>query len=1118
MLPSTASTFCNEVTDLSENSNSVSVDEELRQRLYKSVYEEFVGPIDPNSEETLDEFSSPSLRYHAGVLHPRGTQIDSTNTRNDATSEDEEPSAAAQVGENGSALSDGADVPSSVPIPKEASGEDFEEPVSLSNARAQSAMSMTLGIRKGDRIAVSIRCAKYSRQKIDDRSCYKRTPIQFELPPECLELPTGEGDDLKRGYTLEGEALELWIVFRHRLSEGHVMTIALCNTNSASPGQRDEYAACYYQVGFKVSSDLGLIPPVWNQIGESSSEEEDSKNLIYRSLRNYAIGHGCATSWDQGAPVKWAMTQVMPTSDTRPMKAVHPLMENVALSIENFGKVDFWDATLEAMQGLCNKYALWIERTQEKARTLSKQYESAAERNLAQCRLCLTRLKDGIALLDGDEVAKQAFIMANEAMYDQFLHYGVVSGERKSLDEPVGYTRCWRPFQLAFILVNIRSIIDETCADRGVVDLIWFPTGGGKTEAYLGLTAFTLIWERLSRKTSEGVTVFMRYTLRLLTSQQFDRASSLICALESMRRRLPDLLGQREFRIGLWVGGDASPNTREDAEKSRRKYVDKSEGSNPFPVRKCPWCGRSLEENRRASYSRDRRTRKVIYVCPNDGCEFSKGDGLPLDVVDEEVYSKPPSLLVGTIDKFAMLPYRREAFPLFGIVDGERRLPPKLIIQDELHLISGPLGSMAGHYETLISSLCEREVNGEVILPKIVASTATVSRAKEQCNQLYACGEGKVFQFPPSGIDYDDSFFSIEDKEARGRRYVGVFIPTLNAASTNIRLYADLLWEPATWKDVTDEQRDPYWTTVGYYGTTRELGQAVTWMGGDIPERLWEHRRRAERAGDDTVRYINVAKELTGRKDADEVRKGLDSLSVSYPSRNAVDLCFATNMISVGLDVGRLGMMVVEGQPKTTAEYIQATSRVGRGKAKGIVFVVYSTTKPRDRSHYENFAMYHQSFYQNVEPSSVTAFCRQVRDRALFGTLMGIYRSVDDDDSEAFRYPEEAAYEFAANAIRKRVEKVDPHELQGTEEDLDEIREYWKDGPSDYERWFELKPENFDSPTPLMHPTGAESSDEWSGGTFEVPTSMRSVDAQCKVRIVGTYSGYNNTERDSKHA
>lgn len=217
-------------------------------------------------------------------------------------------------------------------------------------------------------------------------------------------------------------------------------------------------------------------------------------------------------------------------------------------------------------------------------------------------------------------------------------------------------------------------------------------------------------------------------------------------------------------------------------------------------------------------------------------------------------------------------------------------------------------------------------------------------------------------------------------------------------------------------------------------------------------------------------------------------------------------------MISVGLDVPRLGLMVVEGQPKTTAEYIQATSRVGRGRAKGVVFVVYSTTKPRDRSHYENFAMYHQSFYQDVEPSSVTSFCRQVRDRALVGTLVGIYRSVADDDSEAFRCPEEEPFDFAAQSIIGRVKNVDPHELQGTEDDLEEIREDWK--ASDFDRWAELKPENLDSPTPFMHPIGAQSSDVWSGGTFEVPTSMRSVDAQCKVRILGKYGSYADSESE----
>lgn len=1085
------------------------IDEDLRNRLFRSVYEEFVGPIDPDSEEMLSERDSPAVRYHAGVLHPRNTCIDAEQGE-DASGESD----AILDGHNEEPACDGGllDVADASDVSEASPDEDYEEPVALSNARAQSAISMTVAVQPEDVLSADIRCAKYVRVKVDDKSHFKRVPVHFVFNPGDLKIPSGRHGDVKRVYKLGEEQLELWLVYRRAISGGVVLTVAVCNTDNAADNQSDDCLKCYYQTCLKISSSCGLIPPVWNQTNDFVSAEDATKRLIYRNIRNYAIGHGCATRWDDNRPVFWAETQIIPTAETRSMKPIHPSMENVTLSIEDFGNPAHWENTLGSMRLLCKKYGQWIIEVTAESEGLSECYQTAAQDNLSQCEACLNRIKEGISVLETDPIARKAFIMANEAMYEQFLHYSAVSGERGSLEEPLGYVRSWRPFQLAFILMNIRAMVDETCEDREVVDLIWFPTGGGKTEAYLGLSAFVLIWERLSHNESEGVTVFMRYTLRLLTSQQFDRASSLICSLEAMRRREPELLGSREFRIGLWVGKEASPNNRHDAKEKRLIYVDKEEGPNPFPVRKCPWCGSSFEDDRRASYVRQRRTEKLLFVCPNPECEYSKGDGLPLDVVDEEIYQNPPSLLVGTIDKFAILPYRHKAFALFGIDNGRRGRPPKLIIQDELHLISGPLGSMAGHYETLVSALCERTDASSKILPKIVASTATVSRAREQCNQLYACGEDKVFQFPPSGIDYDDSFFSYEDKEARGRRYVGLLVPTgegtsaTSAASTNIRLYADLLWEPATWRGVSDEQKDPYWTIIGYYGTTRELGQAVTWMGGDIPERLREHKRRAELVGDKSVRYVNVAKELTGRKDADEVRKGLDSLAISYPSTKAVDLCFATNMISVGLDVGRLGLMVVAGQPKTTAEYIQASSRVGRGKAKGIVFVVYSATKPRDRSHYENYAMYHSGFYQNVEPSSVTSFCRQVRDRALFGTLVGIYRSMDEEDSPTFRSPEERAFSLAAETILSRIEKVDPQELAGAEQDIETIRSIWQE--SDYERWSELKPDNFNPLTPLMHPLGNKMSDMWSGGTFDVPTSMRSVDAQCKLRIIGSYDDY----------
>jgi hypothetical protein len=503
--------------------------------------------------------------------------------------------------------------------------EDYEEPVALSNARAQSAISMTVAVRPGDVLSADIRCAKYVRIKVDDKSHFKRVPVHFVFKSGDLAIPSGRHDDVKRVYRLGKEHLELWLVYRRAISGGVVLTVAVCNTDNATGNRSDDDLKCYYQTYLRISSSSGLIPPVWNQANDVASAEDATKRLIYRNIRNYAIGHGCATRWDDNRPVLWAETQIIPTAETRSMKPIHPSMENVTLSIEDFGNPDHWENTLGSMRLLCKKYGQWIFEITAESEGLSECYQTAAQDNLSQCEACLNRIKEGISVLETDPIARKAFIMANEAMYEQFLHYSVVSGERGGLDEPLGYTRSWRPFQLAFILMNIRSMVDETCEDRKVVDLIWFPTGGGKTEAYLGLSAFVLIWERLSHNESKGVTVFMRYTLRLLTSQQFDRASSLICSLEAMRRRESELLGSREFRIGLWVGKDASPNNRHDAKEKRLTYVDKEEGLNPFPVRKCPWCGSSFEDDRRASYVRQRGTEKLLFVCPNPECEYSKG-------------------------------------------------------------------------------------------------------------------------------------------------------------------------------------------------------------------------------------------------------------------------------------------------------------------------------------------------------------------------------------------------------------------------------------------------------------------------------------------------------------
>ncbi len=1068
---------------------SGSIDDMLRDRIYKRVFEEFVGPMDAASKEVIT--IPPTLRYSAGVLHPRGLDLSSEACEGDDSAITEE----CDYGETSSGKEQHLDI-------VETGVDDIEgasdEPIALSNAMRQSALSMTVAVRDGDRLSYVASCARYESVAGDSGNRYRRVPLTFDVGFDELPLPREPGGSSR--HWLVDSSLYLQVVFRRRIPEGLVVTVALCNNLE---NKRDSCENCFFQASVKVVSELGLVPPVWSDSTRSGvTEEEASHLLIYRDVRNYAVGHGCATRWEEGEKVTWAQTEVMPVAETRSMKPMHPSMEGLALPLKTFGDPDQWCQTLLAMREMCHRYKNWIAGVERDAGLLPDEHRDAAANNLSKCRACLARMEDGIDLLEHDEHVRDAFVMTNEAMYEQYLHYSVVSGERASLDAPVDSPRCWRPFQLAFIIMNLRSIVDEGCSERGVVDLIWFPTGGGKTEAYLGLTAFTLIYERLSGTTASGVSVFMRYTLRLLTSQQFDRASSLICALESMRRRRREVLGERTFRIGLWVGGEASPNTRENASDALNKYLNSKECKNPFPVRRCPWCGADMEEweVRDSAYIEHGKKKRIVFACPNSECEFSDAEGLPLDVVDEDIYERPPSLLVGTVDKFAMLPYRPEALVLFGIQGGSMLGAPKLIIQDELHLISGPLGSMCGHYETLVSTLCEREGPHGVVKPKIVASTATVSRAKEQCNQLYACGKDNVFQFPPAGIDHGDSFFAVEDTGARGRRYVGVFVPTVKDSSASIQLYSDLLWEPASWKDVDDEWRDRYWTTIGYFGTTRELGQAVTWMGGSIPERLRELRNRSN---DGTIRWLNEGLELTGRKSADEVRSGLGRLSVSYPQRGAVDLCFATNMISVGLDVGRLGLMVVTGQPKSTAEYIQATSRVGRGDAKGIVFVVYSPTRPRDRSHYENFAMFHKSFYQNVEPSSVTSFCRQVRNRALFGTLEGIYRSALDGSMERPPAdPDGPAFDRAVNAVIERVAKVDPEEREGTREDIQAILDRWRH--ANYGRWMELGSGSKKLECPLMRSPEVEVKDEWED-SFVVPTSMRSVDSQCVMMMIKSY-------------
>ena len=457
-----------------------------------------------------------------------------------------------------------------------------------------------------------------------------------------------------------------------------------------------------------------------------------------------------------------------------------------------------------------------------------------------------------------------------------------------------------------------------------------------------------------------------------------------------------------------------------------------------------------------------------------------------------------------------MLPYRPEAQTLFGLDNGKRETAPDLIIQDELHLISGPLGSMVGHYETMIHELCSYNYGSGTISPKVIASTATISRAAEQCHALYGCGKNNVKQFPPSGIDAGDSFFAIEDKKAEGRRYVGILAAgSTSNATTMIRLYASLLYAAKAIKVTDESERDGYWTNIGYFNSIRELGQTETWIRADIDEYLHViYKRRYEdklEGYKENRRYIYVDEELTSRIRSDKIPASLQKLGLKYPSadneKRAVDICLATNMISVGVDVPRLGLMTVAGQPKTTSEYIQATSRVGRDKsAPGLVFTVYNPGRPRDKSHYENFIPYHSRIYCNVEPTSVTPFSGPLRDRALHALVIGIMRLEGDQGvySDPPTPPNQNTVNRIKRIISERVSAIDPDELENTMKEIDYILDKWSlEEPQKYQDF------TAGDELPLMFPAGSLRNETWGETrSFPTPTSMRNVDASCEARIL----------------
>ncbi len=866
--------------------------------------------------------------------------------------------------------------------------------------------------------------------------------------------------------------------------------VSLFLVNDQEPPASDKDSAWLFQAQMAVEAEDGA--PVFcgrnDVLGAEGFADEVGElallDLQYRRRVEFAVGHGTATHATLSAPDPTravriettpvpryvvALTEAPGADDPSLDPVVAELLASVVLDMETLAGLE-GDELVAALAPLADAYDRWLDL--QEARLASgtdhlADHQVAGRQALAAARRASGRLREGIGLLapNGDEESDiaEAFRFCNHVMWHQRIH--TMAADRRREDPTLGIAatlaeldkaknRSWRPFQLAFILLNLPALGDvthpERSMDEGLVDLLFFPTGGGKTEAYLGLAAFTLAIRRLQGTVAGrdgragGVAVLMRYTLRLLTAQQFERAAALICACELRRQDLvgaDSRWGTEPFRLGMWVGANVAPNRTKDAafalEDAHGTGRRRSRSATPVQLVACPWCGTRIDPGRHARPDTD-RWRTLVFCGEEFGnCPFtevgSPGEGLPVVTVDEELYRLLPAFVISTADKFAQLPWRGPLHMLFGNVrqrcsrhgyrsddldvldsarperdkhnktatlppaatfDVDPLRPPDLIIQDELHLISGPLGTLVGLYETAIDELASWEVEGKKVRPKVVASTATVRRAEQQVYALFA---RSLAVFPPPVLDVTDSFFAKERPLAAraGRRYLGLSAPGLRLKSGEVRVFTAILAAAQRLFDRYGAAADPWMTLVGYFSALRELAGARRLVDDEVTNAVYRAHKRG--LGQRSLSRSGI-QELTSRVNSSDIRDVLDRLKHRFDPHaegdaHPIDVLLATNMISVGVDVGRLGLMFTVGQPKTTAEYIQATSRVGRAQdGPGLVVTLYNWARPRDLSHYETFEHYHATFYRQVEALSVTPFSPRALDRGLSAVLVALVR------------------------------------------------------------------------------------------------------------------------------
>lgn len=1079
------------------------------------------GLVDGEGQEVLAV--SPARLYGVGVLYPHMTRAES-----DALSTEQE-------------LTDQEEVTSGPrdKIPDPAGDPDDAEDTVQVPGGGNRPRSLAVSFHIPDAVAevtVTFRGARYRRLPVviggSPVDLWRRVPLTetFTLDP---------GHSSSHTVDVEGLTFNVGVDSRPLGDTGsRLVTVYLANM-SESAG--DTAATCLFQSELLVEVDE-LLPypsPADGLTADASLE------LLYRKHPVRAIGHGTdAVAEPTGSG--WLVR-----SESFPVVLLKPSSPDIldaegrsyAVGMDDLGHMN--EAAATTIDRIIRDYRSWVaERRREAVELADERLRVAAEDHLQACESFADDMTEGWQLARSNDAVARCLRWTSHVMNNQraasiaplrpvtvsksgSTDAAFVAGTNPHLAPRRGQAY-WRPFQVAFLLASLAAAVDPQHPKREHVDIVWMPTGGGKTEAYLGLAAFTMLWQR-SRRVAAGtpltatVDVLMRYTLRLLTAQQVQRAAALICALEVLRKENPHLLGSKPFRIGAFLGKGSTPNTREKAVGLLSTLTNgrASRTEQGFLLTRCPWCGAQmgLVDGTVVGYAkvplRSSGHHRVSAACPAADCPFAySGDpgnpgGLPVLEVDEDIYAQPPAFVVGTIDKFAQLAWKSQARRLFGLSatkDGKVRRtapPPSLFIQDELHLIAGPLGSLDALYEVTLQQLCEFDGGTP---PRVVAATATTRNFHKQVLRLYGRAHARLV--PPPALDVDDSFFARVDPDSPGKVFLAVCAPGYGSnVQAQLRTLAAAA-HAAGVLDVADADPDPWWTNLAFFSSRRSLGlqlsAAQTGLGnamvglsrvsGMRVGRVTDHGTRAAR------RSIGQVRELTATS-RDNVTGLLAQLTLPKSQPGCIDLCFATSMIEVGVDVSRLGLMTVMGQPKSYSQYIQVTGRVGRSDtAPGVVLVVLSPFSVRDRSHYETFTATHQRMYAAVEPVSLTPFTPQALERGLAGAVTGVLRttSVMSDPTPLLG---ETAVRQAVEPWRARAAALDGDRAVNAvaEETSRLVRLAHAAVTAETQlplEWGDFRGDG----RPFLRPLGDDAVST-EGPGWRAPVSMRSVDGEAGVRI-----------------